>query len=473
MEEDFDEYEDALAELEEQSKPKTSSKKKIKHIPEVSEGKLLDLEDKERILLSQLLNNKDLFIKGITFLEKDFFESKINKLIIEFIKEYYQSYKSIPPEDAILLELGLDSGAKSNWLDIKKQWPTAYLEDYLNSFIKNMSMKSAIEDSIELLAEEDYGTIEKKIKDAVSVDIDIKLGTTINVNKDDFKELFSMLTSKEMTIPTGWSNVDEKLEGGVTIPSLNYLLAKSGGGKSVGLINLAWNYVQQGRDVLYVSLELKEAKIMKRYITHTTKINTHDIPNRESDIYLHLKKCEERGYGRFTVEFFQPNTLSSMKLELFVRNYIQHYGTVPIIILDYAGLMIPNGKGWQGMFERDKYVSEELRGVATLHDTVVWTADQYNRCLAFGSIVETPEGKKNIESVIVGDLVLGTNNEFRRVLHVTEPEDQDCYEITLKSGRKITCSNRHIFPKDIDGKIVEDNILTSLSVGDKVYIKEG
>lgn len=231
MEEDFDDYEDALAELEEQSKPKTSSKKKIRHIPEISEGKLLDLEDKERILIAQLLNNKDLFIKGITFLEKEFFESKINKMIIEFIKDYYHSYKSIPPEDAILLELGLDSGAKNNWLDIKKQWPTPYLEDYLNSFIKNMSMKSAIEDSIELLADEDYGTIEKKIKDAVSVDIDIKLGTTINVNKDDFRDLFSMLTSKEMTIPTGWSNVDKALEGGVTIPSLNFLLAKSGGGK--------------------------------------------------------------------------------------------------------------------------------------------------------------------------------------------------------------------------------------------------
>lgn len=241
---------------------------------------------------------------------------------------------------------------------------------------------------------------------------------------------------------------------------------------SVGLINLSWNYIQQGRDVLYVSLELKEAKIMKRYITHSTKIPMHEIPNRESDIFLHLRKCEEKGYGRFTVEFFQPNTLNAMKLELFVRNYIQHYGTVPIIIVDYAGLMVPNGKGWQGMFERDKYVSEELRGVATLHDTVCWTADQYNRCLAFGETVETPNGKKNIEDVEIGDLVLGTNNEYRTVLDVTEPEEQECYEITLQSGKTIVCSARHIFPKDVDGKIVEDNILTSLVVGDKVYIKE-
>lgn len=463
---DDTDYDDILAEMDEKSRPK----KKKKTVKKPSETKLIDIEDKERILLAQLLNNSDLFIKGITFLEKEFFESKVNKLIVEFIKEYYDRYKSIPPEDAILIELGLDD-TRSDWLDYKKQWPTAYLEDYLNAFIKNMSMKGAIEDSIELLSDEDYGTIEKKIKDAVNVDIDVKLGVTIDSNKDSFRDLFGMLTSEEATIPTGWSNVDEKLDGGVTIPSLNYLLAKSGGGKSIGLINLSWNYIQQGKDVIYISLELKEAKIMKRYISHSAKIPTHEIPNKELEIYNHLKKCDERGYGRFTTHFYQPNTLTSMKLELFVRNYVQKYGTVPIIILDYAGLMIPNGKGWQGMFERDKYVSEELRGVATLFDTVVWTADQYNRCLAFGEKVETPTGIKNIEDIVIGDRVLGTNNEFRLVTFVTEPEEQEVYEITTKSGKKILVSGRHIFPKDVDGKMVEDNIQTTLSVGDKIYIK--
>ena len=471
MEEQIDDmdYQDALAELEEDTQPK---KKKKKHVPAESDnGKIIDIEDRERLLLSQLLNNHEMFTKAIAYLDKDFFETKINKLIVDFMTEYYDLYKSVPPADAILMELNLDD-TRSDWLDIQTEWPNAYLEDYLNSFIKNMSMKGAIEDSIELLEDEDYGTIEKKIKDAVSVDIDTNLGTTIDSSKEGFRELFGLLTSTETTIPTGWKNADAKLEGGVTIPSLNYLLAKSGGGKSIGLINLSWNYIKQGRDVVYVSLELKESKIMKRYITHSARVPTHEIPNRESDIYLQLKKCDEKGYGRFTVQFYQPNSLSSIKLELFIRNYIQKYGTTPVIILDYAGLMIPNGKGWQGMFERDKYVSEELRGVATLFDTIVWTADQYNRCIAFGEKVDTPEGKKNIEDVVVGDLVLGTNNEWRTVTAVTEPEEQDVYEITTKSGKKLMVSARHIIPKEVDDRIIEDCVGASLSVGDKIYVKE-
>jgi len=467
MEEQIDdtEYEDAMAEMAAEAKPKKKKRK------EQSEGQIIDIEDRERALLSQLINNHELFIKGITFLEVDFFESKVNKIIVSEMIGYYEDYKSIPTEDIILLNTGMED-TRHDWLDIKSQWPHQYLEDRLNSFIKNMSMKGAIEDSIELLDDEDYGTIEKKIKDAVNVDIDVKLGVTIDSDKDKFRDLFEMLTSSEATIPTGWFNADNALEGGVTVPSLNYLMAKSGGGKSVGLINLAWNYVKMGKDVIYISLELKEEKIMKRYICHSAGIPVKNIPDSEMEIYNHLKKCDARGYGRFTTHFYQPNTLSSMKLELFVRNYVQMYGVVPIIILDYAGLMTPNGKSWQGMFEKDKYVSEELRGVATLFDTVVWTADQFNRCIAFGEKVTTPEGQKSIEEVIVGDLVLGKDNEWRTVTAVSEPEDQEVYEITLKSGKNIKVSGRHLFPKDVNGKMIEDSITCSLKVGDKLYVAD-
>lgn len=431
---------------------------------------MIDNEERERVLLAQLINNPEVFIKAITFLDRSFFDSKTNKLIVKFMISYYDKYKEVPPSDAILIDLDMDE-TRANWLDVSKLWPTAYLEDYLNAFIRNMSMKNAIEESIELLETEDYGEIEKKIKEAVSIDLDVKLGVTVNTEQDEFKTIFDMITSKELTAPTGWDNVDKHLDGGVTIPSLNYVLAKSGGGKSIALVNLAWNYVQQGKDVVYVSLELKEPKIMKRYISHSTKINSNELHNRELDIFNHFKKCEKRGYGRFTVHFYQPNTLTSMKLELFIRSYIQKYGVIPVIIVDYAGLMIPNGKGWQGAFERDKYVSEELRGVATLFNTIIWTADQYNRCIEIGEKVITPQGEKKIGDLKVGDQVLGTNNEWRNVLDVTEPEEQDVYEIVTKSGKKIMVSGRHLIPKLLEnGKTVEDNIDSSLKVGDKIFV---
>ena len=229
MDEQIDDtsYEDAMAEMQAESKLK-NKKKKIQ--PKQSESHTIDIEDRERALLSQLMQNQEMFIKSIAFLEPTFFESKVNKIIVSEMIGYYEDYKQIPTEDIILLNTGLDD-TRHDWLDVKNQWPQEYLENHLNKFIKNMSMKGAIEESIELLEEEDYGTIEKKIKDAVNVDIDVKLGVTVDSDKQKFRELFEMLTSTEATIPTGWYNADDALEGGVTVPSLNYLMAKSGGGK--------------------------------------------------------------------------------------------------------------------------------------------------------------------------------------------------------------------------------------------------
>lgn len=84
--------------------------------------------------------------------------------------------------------------------------------------------------------------------------------------------------------------------------------------------------------------------------------------------------------------------------------------------------------------------------------------------------MQTPDGEKNIENLKIGDKVLGTNNEYRDVLDVSDPDEQDVYEITTKSGKSILVSSRHIFPKDINGKMIEDNIATTLVVGDKIYV---
>lgn len=245
---------------------------------------------------------------------------------------------------------------------------------------------------------------------------------------------------------------------------------------SVGLINLSWNYVKMGKDVIYISLELKEEKIMKRYICHSAGIPVKNIPDSEMEIYNHLKKCDARGYGRFTTHFYQPNTLSAMKLELFVRNYVQMYGVVPIIILDYAGLMTPNGKTWQGMFEKDKYVSEELRGVATLFDTVVWTADQFNRSIFIDEKVQTDRGIINFGDITTEDRVLTHSKRMAPVRTVHDKQDQECYEITLKSGKRIICSGKHMFPKvdprkehTLFNEKIIDNINTSLKVGDNLW----
>ena len=385
--------------------------------------------------------------------------------------EYYEEYKVVPKKEELMALIDVE--IPYDYLDTDYEWNEEFLKDFINEFIKNMSVKKAIEESIELLEKGDYGLIEKKIKEAVEIDIDVSLGTSIGDDiSDDVKLISTILEEKEQVLPTGWANLDMALYGGVNVPSMNIIVAKSGGGKSVALTNLADLYRKMGHDVVYISLELKEQKIIKRFLSVATNIPQFELKNRLPEIKMKMKEWKEKGYGKFTVQFFNPNTLNALKLELYIRNYIARYKKVPVIILDYIDLMTPNRRNWQGLFEKDKFVSEELRGVAMMFDTIVWTATQFNRCVDINSNVITKEGVKKIKDVKIGEQVLGSNNEWRVIQNKSKIEKQKVYKIKTKNGKKIIVSGKHLIPVVENGKIKYKSIYNTLSEGDKIIIKK-
>ena len=322
----------------------------------------------------QLVHNKELFTRYFPLLQKGLFEEKTDIILFQDISDYYTEYKTIPNLSEIN-QMVKENGFTHKFDKINEFWSTEYLEDQTRHLIEYGNMKLAMEDSIEMLTDNNYGGIHERMKEALDIDFNDELG----VSAYDIDDIFKDITSAKKYLPTGWATLDDMLCGGVQIPSLNYFIAKSGGGKSVTLINMAYSFVKQGRDVLYVSLELSGNEIMNRYYTHMMKQTTKQFTI--NGIKTKLMADVERGYGEFVSVFKQPGSMSSLELEVMVRKYINtHDGRVPIIIVDYAGLMKANNFHPQmAAFEKDKAISEELRGVATLFDTVVWTVEQFNR----------------------------------------------------------------------------------------------
>ena len=241
---------------------------------------------------------------------------------------------------------------------------------------------------------------------------------------------------------------------------------------SISLVNLAANYVKMGLNVVYVTLELSEKKVLKRFISHFLRKPAKDISNNMHEIYNILKDLASNRYGKFIIKYFPPNSLNSASLESYLRDVQKQIGPLKILIVDYAGLMVPNDKNWNGLFERDKYVSEELRSIAVKNeDMVIYTADQFNRCIYIEENVITKNGIKKIKDIEVGDEI--KNNEgYVKVLKKFPIKKQKVYKITLEDGKEIIVSEKHVFPKLLNNNIVNDNIATSLKVGDELIINE-
>jgi hypothetical protein len=114
-----------------------------------------------------------------------------------------------------------------------------------------------------------------------------------------------------------------------------------------------------------------------------------------------------------------------------------------------------------------KSVSEELRGLGVENNIPILSSVQFNRCLGLDTIVTKKDDQKiQIKDVKVGDEIL-SHSGYVTVDEVYPIETQEVYEITTKSGKKIVCSDRHIFPTT-EG---EKNILSGLTIGDKLFVK--
>lgn len=372
------ENEEMMAEMQQEFAPKAKKTPvKINTVEEVEESREESnetyIQESAQTLL-QLVHNKELFVRYFPLMSKELFEEKTDILLFMDIEGYYQDYKTIPNLSEINM-LIKGNNFSHVFKPLTDLWNTEFLETQIRHLIEYGRMRGAMEDSITMLSDMNYGGIHQRMTEALDVDFNDDIG----VSAYDIDSIFDDITSSKKFLPTGWATLDDMLGGGVQIPSLNYFIAKSGGGKSVSLINMAYSFIKQGRDVLYVSLELSGNEIMNRFYTHMMKQETKDF-DRDS-IKRKLVSNVESNYGEFISVFKQPGSLSSLELESIVRKYINtHDGRVPIIIIDYAGLMRANNFHPQmAVFEKDKAISEELRAVATLFDTVVWTVEQFNR----------------------------------------------------------------------------------------------
>lgn len=324
--------------------------------------------------LLQLMANGDLFQKYIQFIKADFFESTEEVYVFQNIKEFYDEFKKIPKYSE-LQHMLYDTGITIN--KPAEFWTNEYLDNVLDSFVRDGSIEYAVERFIEYRERGKSSAGAKLVTEAVNIDIDDSISTSAY----DLDDVWEDLTKESKKLPTGWETLDTMLEGGVNIPSYNYFIGKSGFGKSLSLINLSRSCIEQGYDVLYITLELDEVTILKRYYQHAYKINKMD--GHKEVIRDGLIKDVKNNKGEFSTEYFQPGVLTPHRLETLLRKYTQKKRKTPIIMLDYAGLMKPNDFYPQmPSFEKDKAISEEVRGIASMFDTVIWTVEQFNRTAA-------------------------------------------------------------------------------------------
>lgn len=322
--------------------------------------KSMDEQD-QLTLINLIISDSSVFTRVRPILKPEFFDKKYQQAIT-YLNDFSNTYNTLPTIEQLnnesRIQFSYIQGINSN-VNLQKS-----VLDLTENFCKKRALELAIEESYSRIAKGDTTSIEKIIKDAQSISIKKDLG--INY-WDNAREWLHKLDVEMGVLSSGWKSFDDLLNGGFSWGQLNYVVAPSGGGKSLVMANLALNWSLMGYNVLYFTLELDKELVGKRIMAMQQDIAyKHISANADSCAEkISLYKMNNKPGVLQIMEL--PRAATPSDILACIQNFETETNIIPhILCVDYAGIMAPSDKrvDVNSIHLRDKAIAEELREIA-------------------------------------------------------------------------------------------------------------
>ena len=329
-------------------------------------------EDVQRLLISVMLSDEEVFARCQNILNAKYFVNTLRP-VMRYVLEFAEKYRALPKIEQVQAQynIGLDRIEAIN-----AQQQDAFL-DQIEEFCKNRALADAVLSAPELIAKGNYGEVEKMVREAILVGLRSDIGTNYFA---DPRERLMKIKGSNGQMSTGWASIDSKLYGGINRKEITIFCAGSGGGKSVTMQNAAVNLARAGLSVVYVSLELSEEMISMRLDSMVSGVGTKEIFNRLDEVEIRVLQFGKKSGNLHVKQMPQGSTTNDLRT--YLKNYeIETGRKCDLLVVDYLDLMFPNNKkiDVSNLYIKDKFVTEELRGLAVERNMFLITASQLGR----------------------------------------------------------------------------------------------
>ena len=239
----------------------------------------------QQLYLEMFLNDAETFSRCQNIFDPENFDQRLQETA-KFIKEYVDQRQGVPAIEVV------NSTCATNFQKLDLQTSDfEWLMDEFERFSRNKAILRAFIKGSDLIESEDYGQMEKLIKDANQVSLNKDMGTDYFA---DPRSRLEKLKNNNGQISTGWPSIDKKLYGGFNRGELNIFCAASGGGKSLFLANMGVNWTKMGLHVLYLTFELSEGLVGLRLDSMMTGISTREVFKQLDEVELKVKMLEKK-----------------------------------------------------------------------------------------------------------------------------------------------------------------------------------
>ena len=328
--------------------------------------------DVQRLFLEMMLQDATSYVRVQNIYNPENFDRSV-RAAAEFVKQHSADHGTLPTAT----QIAATTGVKLQHLDEFNEGHQAWFLEEFEQFTKRQELERAILKAADLLEKGEFDPVEKLIKDAVQISLTKDMGT--DYFADPAARINKYFNSGGQ-VSTGWPQMDRLLYGGFSRGELNIFAGGSGSGKSLVMMNIALNWLQQGLSGVYISLELSEELTSLRTDAMLTSMSTKDIRKDIDSAELKVKIAGKKA-GQYRVKALPAqsniNDIRSYVKEVQIQTGIR----VDFLMIDYLDLLMPVSAkvSPNDLFVKDKYVSEELRNLAKELGVLMVTASQLNR----------------------------------------------------------------------------------------------
>ena len=352
----------------------------------------------EVTILSNLVYNEKYTRKVLPFLKADYFTDRSHKIIFLEIHEYVSQYDALPSLNALGIEcqerndLSEDQFKETvEVLNVLSNDPSEYdwLVDSTEKWCQERAIYLSLMESVKIAdgqdSKKDKGAIPSILSEALGVSFDQHVGHDY---MSDAEERYEFYHQKEEKIPFDLEFFNKITKGGLPNKTLNIALAGTGVGKSLFMCHVASSALLQGKNVLYITLEMAEEKIAERIDANLLNIPIQKLVDLPKVMFeKKISTLSKKTQGKLIIKEYPTASahvghFKSLLSDLALKRSIKP----DIIFVDY--LNICASQRYKGSIVNSytyvKAIAEELRGLAVETNVPIVSATQTTRA-GFGS----------------------------------------------------------------------------------------
>ena len=378
------------------------------------------METVEFLILRNLLHNEEYIRKVVPFIKADYFEDSNQRVVFEEILKFVTEYNQPATKEVLCIEVEKrtdinDTSFKEivHLLNHLEDVPAEFhwLVDTTEKWCRDRAIYLALMESIHIADgkndNKNRDSIPSILSDALAVSFDTHIGHDY---LSDYEERYESYHRKEEKIEFDLEFFNKITKGGLPNKTLNIALAGTGVGKSLFMCHVASSVLLQGKNVLYITLEMAEERIAERIDANLLNVPIQDISELPKQMFENkVTNLAKKTQGTLIIKEYPTASAHAGHFKALLNELTLKKSFRPdIIFIDYLNICASSryrGNSNINSYTFVKAIAEELRGLAVEFNVPIVSATQTTRSGYGSSDVELTDTSESFGLPATADLM--------------------------------------------------------------------